>query len=86
MNEDYKGLNLFNDVEDTELKAHNRGVIMANVFEEHINKQTKKVSPMGLSLILGYFQSIMPFERKEAKLAFERTLIQRGIKNVSEAA
>jgi hypothetical protein len=82
----YKGLSLFNEVEPMELKSHNRGVTMANVFEAYVDKRTKKVSPGGLALILGYFQQIIPFERREAKLAFDKILIQRGIKNASEAA
>ncbi len=74
---DYKGLPLFNDVGDYNLRARNRGAIMANTLEEHL--QGNKVNNTGLGLILGYFNSLPSFERQSCKTAFEEQLTQRGI-------
>lgn len=83
LDNEYKGLTLFNDVADPELRARNRGVIMANIFEQNLDPVAKKVSPRGLSLIVGYFNSLVMFDRRKAKEAFEEVLIQRGIKHAS---
>ncbi len=80
---EYKSLSLFNDVNDPELRSHNRGAIMANLFEQNIDKNTLKVTTKGLALILGYFNSINPFDRRKAKEAFEGEIIKRGIKSAS---
>lgn len=76
----YKGYSLFDDIEDFTLKARNRGVVMANILEEHYGKSFKKVSPGGLALILGYFTEVPALERKATKEAFEQILKERGIK------
>jgi hypothetical protein len=79
-NDNYKGYSLFSTTEDFQLKSRNRGVVMANIVEEHYNKAANKVSSLGLSLILGYFQAILPVERRAAKDALELILKARGIK------
>jgi hypothetical protein len=76
----YKGYPLFNDLEDFPLRSKNRGVIMANICEEHLNRERTKVSPKGLGLVLGYFNQIIPMERTAAKFALEACLTERGIK------
>lgn len=79
----YKGYSLYNDVEDHGIKSSNRGAILANILEEHI--QNNKVSNRGLALILGYFNSLLPIDRRSVKEAFEGHLIKRGISYGNQA-
>lgn len=73
----YKGYSLFNDVQDKKLQIINRGAIMANILQEHL--QGAKVSRQGLALILGYFHELLPIDRKSVKASFEQHLTERGI-------
>ncbi len=75
--ETYKGYSLFTDVQDKQVQIINRGAIMANIVEEHVHN--KKVSRQGLALILGYFNALLPIDRKSVKAAFEQHLTERGI-------
>lgn len=76
----FKGYSLFNNVEDFDLKSHNRGVVIANIIEEHYDVVSNRVSTRGLSLILGYFNEIPALERKAAHSSLKSELTKRGIK------
>lgn len=78
MQNEYKGFSLFNDVEDAELRAQNRGRVMANMAEDHSDKKTRKVSPKGAALILNYFNLIRDFDRNKAKDKFKTEMESRG--------
>lgn len=76
-NNNFKGYSLFNDVEDFQLRAHNRGVTMANMFEEHVKGGA--VPPHKAALILEYFKTIPLTERTSAMEVFEKVLRDRGL-------
>lgn len=73
----YKGMPLFNDVEERSIQTNNRAAVMANTMQEH--SQKSKVSPRGLSLILGYFNELPVFDRAAVNEAFKEQLVQRGL-------
>ena len=73
----YQGMPLFENVEDRSIQVNNRAAVMANTMEEHSNKG--KVSPRGLSLILGYFNELPVFDRAAVNEAFKQLLIERGL-------
>ncbi len=73
---EYKGYSLFNDIEDKELQTRNRAVIMCNIIEH--NTQKMKITPRGAGLALGYFNSIIPEERKAVEQKFEEMIKERG--------
>lgn len=75
---DYKGFELFNDLEDQFLRNQNRGVVLANIAED--NAQDQRISNRGAMLILGYFASIPEEDRDEVRMRFANTLRQRGWK------
>ena len=79
--ENYKTLPLFNDIEDYALRTRNRAVIMANVSEQ--NTKDKKITVKGVSLVLGYFNSIPEEERKDLYNAYEEQMRSRGYATVS---
>ena len=74
---EYKGFGLFNDIEDSELRARNRAVVLSNMAEDYTNK-TKKINTKGASLILGYFMQIPLEERNIVKEKFAETMLSKG--------
>jgi hypothetical protein len=74
---EYKGYSLFNDVEDKELQARNRGVVLANLTEGGM--QGDKVKHGATSEIVGYFQEIPVEQRQAALTVMMKTLEDRGI-------
>jgi hypothetical protein len=74
----YRGFELFNDIEDYELKTRNRAVVLANMAEDH--SKNRLISPNGASLILGYFQAIPSDEREDVKNKFSETMSERGFR------
>lgn len=73
----YKGFELFNDIEDEALRTRNRAVVLANMAEDYINKE-KRITPKGALLILGYFANIPEAERASVRDAFSNNMKQRG--------
>lgn len=72
----YKGFELFSDVADVALKCRNRGVVLANIAVD--NMRESKLSPKGVTLVLGYFNSIPEAERKDVQEAFVQSMGERG--------
>lgn len=75
--DEYKGFCLFNDIENSELRARNRAVVLSNMAEDYTNKE-KKINAKGASLILGYFMQIPLEERNIVKEKFAETMLQKG--------
>lgn len=82
---DYKGLHLFNDIEDFHLRTHNRAIVLANLFEEApvtgTGVEKEKVSERSALLAVGYFGQIPSLERKAVHEALKAELLKR-IENV----
>lgn len=72
----YKGLPLFNEFEDAELRRRNQAVIMANVLED--NFLEGKITTKGASLLINYFSLIPEGERVEVKKQFIENARSRG--------
>lgn len=72
----FKGFDLFNDIEDFALRTRNRAVVMANMAED--NTKGPLISPKGAGLILGYFGAIPEGERVAANEKFLENMKQRG--------
>ena len=72
----FKGMSLFNDIEDEALRTRNRAVILTNLAQDHT--RNKLISPKGASLILGYFGLIDPNERAKVQAKFVETMNERG--------
>mgnify|MGYP000881362307 FL=1 len=63
-NNDYFGYGLFNDVEDMNVRAHNRARILQNIMEDHLNPQGQP-NAKAVMLTAGYFNQIPKEERKD---------------------
>lgn len=72
----YKGFELFNEIEDAALRTRNRACVLANMAQDHT--KNKLINPKGASLILGYFQCIPGDERKAVKTSFVDEMAHRG--------
>lgn len=73
---EFKGFSLFNDIENAELKEHNRAAVLYNMFE--MNRKGEKISENGAKLIYGYFLSIPAEERGDVKNRLEGMLKKGG--------
>ena len=60
-----------------ELRHRNRGVVMANIIEDHTKDGI--VSARGTATLLEYFRLIGPAERKMAMATLTATLEERGL-------
>jgi hypothetical protein len=78
---EYKGFSLFSDIEDISLRNRNRAVVLANIAEDHVNKE-KRISPKGAALVLGYFSQIPTDERDGVMQRFSENMKQRGFQLV----
>lgn len=74
--ENYKGFDLFNFIEDVALRNRNRAVVLANMAED--NMQGDKLSHKGMSMILGYFQLVPEEDRAYVKAGFVKQMAERG--------
>lgn len=78
MSNTYQGFNLFNDIEDFDLRTRNRAVVLANIYED--NCENGKVSGKGALTILNYFQKIPEGERMAVQDKFSEDMRLRGFK------
>lgn len=78
--DNYKGFNLFNDIEDAVLRTRNRAVVLSNIAADH--SKNKLISAKGASLILGYFNEVPVEERKDVTAQFIKQMYERGFKIV----
>lgn len=72
----FKGMSLFNDIEDYSLRTRNRAVILTNLACDHT--KNKLISAKGAGLILGYFGLIPEGERGDVEGAFKEGMKLRG--------
>lgn len=72
----YKGFELFSDIEDEALRTRNRAVVLANIAESNI--KDRRINAKGAGLILGYFNQIPLAERNGVKDKFKADMISRG--------
>lgn len=79
----FKGFSLFNEVEDSTMRAYNRARLMVSMMEDNVDKVTKKVTAKGSHLVLQYFAQIPENERVDATKQVELIFQKKGI-NVSE--
>ena len=72
----FKGFDLFNDIEDNTLRNRNRAVVLANIAED--NTRNRLISPGGAGLILGYFKQLSEADRSDVKERFRNNMVERG--------
>lgn len=66
---------LFNNIKDRGLRARNRGVILANIYEDSMVKG--KLPPSGMKHLLSYFQAVPDEEKAEAYAEFQVQMTER---------
>jgi hypothetical protein len=74
---EFKGFNLFNDIVDENLRAHNRGAVMSNIIEMY--KGDKNIiSGKGTAILIGYFDKIPMSERQPVLDKFNMIMEKNG--------
>jgi len=74
----YKGFSLFNDIDDLELRTHNRARVLANMYED--NHKDGKLSPAATGTLLTYFQKVPDGERGGVQQLFQKMMYEKGFK------
>jgi len=76
--DNYKGYALFNDIADSDLRNRNRAVVLSNVAIDHTKKATKRISPRGAAIVLGYFNSLPDVDRQDVQERFKQRMFENG--------
>lgn len=69
---------MFNDVKDVALRARNRAIVMANIFED--NAEGNNINGRGASLLFKYYGGIPATEKAVTFEAFKENMTLRGYK------
>lgn len=82
MSNEYQGYPLFNNVVEAELRAYNRGVILANIAEDSFI--AGRISKNGCAIMFGYFLSIPKDQRAKALEFYEIETTNRKVPKLKE--
>ena len=74
--DNYKGFALFSDVLDESARSRNRAVVLSNITVD--NMRDTKLSPKGVTLVLGYFSAIPKEERQAVQQEYVKEMNTRG--------
>ncbi len=77
----FRGFDLFNDIEDTELRNRNRAIVLANIAED--NARERRISPGAAGTILGYFKQVPDEDKHDVQNRFIRAMQERGFEIVA---
>lgn len=80
LNDTFKGFALFTDIEDEQLRARNRAVVLTNMAVDHT--KNRLISAGGAGLMLGYFRAIPEAERAITQQLFIERMKQEGFEIV----
>lgn len=69
-------LELFTEVKDAQLRARNRAIVMANIFED--NAQGDNISTRGAAQLFGYYKRVPEVEKAITFEAFKANMTERG--------
>lgn len=76
MTNNYKGMSLFNDVEDVALRNYNRGQVLANIAVD--GRTGNRISISATKDLIGYFKAIPEEERKPVMEEFVVAVKEAG--------
>jgi len=77
-----KDLYSFTDIEDTDLRVHNQAVVMANLFEDNVQRGKNTTSSKGAALVINYFNTIASADQKEVLNKYREFMQNRGFTNL----
>ena len=66
----------FNEIKDSVLRARNRAIVMANIFEDH--SKGNDITTKGASLLFRYFESLPKMDIALTFEAFKADMEARG--------
>lgn len=82
---EFKGYSLFNQIEDFELKAYNRGRIIFNILEDGYDVKLQKASAKASALAIQYMEQIPKgIERDATFHNLRNIMLKEGMINASK--
>ena len=82
----HKGYALFLDVESRQQRISNQAVVLANIFEDNLEKtgalKDKYINAKGIGLTLGYFNSLFKADRAAVTSRYREVMGERGFVEV----
>ena len=83
----HKGYALFLDVDSRSQRISNQAVVLANIFEDNLEKsgplQDKYISKRGIGITLGYFNNIDKVDRSAVTTRYSEIMNERGVMEVA---
>lgn len=76
MKNEIRGISLFNDIDDANLRNRNRYVVLANTAEAHTKQN--KITEKGTFIILSYFNAVPEADKKSVYDGFKAEMERRG--------
>lgn len=77
-----KDLCSFKEIKDTGLRVHNQAVVMANLFEDNVQRGKETTSSKGAALVMNYFNNIPTIDQKEVLNKYREFMQNRGFTNL----
>tara|TARA_R110000765_G_scaffold303784_1_gene397783 strand:- start:415 stop:762 length:348 start_codon:yes stop_codon:yes gene_type:complete len=88
MSNNYKGYALFLDVEDKQQRINNQAKVLANIFEDNLDKtgvlKGKGCSDKGAELIIGYANQLKEYDKAAIAIIYKKLMNKRGFKEVTQ--
>ena len=72
----FKGLPLFNEIEDEQLRRRNQAVVMTNLLED--NYDGGKITAKAAAMISGFYRMVPEAERPQLLEEFKQHAAERG--------
>ena len=76
MSRDYKGYALFTDVESRNMRISNQAIVLANIFEDHLEGAV--VSMKGAGTIIGYCAKVDDEDKTAVTQRYKEIMQERG--------
>lgn len=81
-NQEKKAPNLFKDIKNRSIRTRNQATIMANLFEDNINKK-RGVSSSGAATIMHYFTQVDNEDKDTVFKQYKEIMLERGFEEVA---
>jgi hypothetical protein len=75
-------LNLFLDIKNRSIRTRNQAVMMANLFEDNLNKSSGSTSDKGAASVLYYFTQVPEDDKQDVLTQYKSIMCERGFEEV----
>ena len=86
MSNNHKGYALFLDVEDKDTRIENQATVLANIFEDNLEKtgtlRGRFCNNKGADILVGYFNRMNPNDKDDIAIIYKELMVERGFKEM----